>query len=408
MSGETPDIRVLTTDDELIEAGNIFRTAMIGFPPLNEQQRGLIGKLLEPGRTLGVFVDGRLAATSDSTTSTLTLPGGARVSHAAVTHVGVLPSYTRRGIATELLNHQLRDIADRGEVVASLRASEATIYERFGYAVASSTATIEVRTGRGGLRPGIARGGPVRLIDPGQEWDVLPRIYAAHRGARAGTIDRNATWWLNQQLRAEASPAARYVAVHGPAGDENGFVRYHPIDTDAWFVSDQRTVVVDDLFAPTEDAYLGLLRFLLDLDLVDRLVFNLAPVDDPLPWLLQDRRAAQVTGVRDETWLRVVDVAAALDNRSYAGTGTVTVRIEDPVLTRNTATYAITADGAEITTAPAGLGADIATLGAALLGGTRWSDLALAGLVRVHDAAALQAADELFAVPQAPHSGIYF
>jgi hypothetical protein len=61
VSGETPDIRVLTTDDELIEAGNIFRTAMIGFPPLNDQQRGLIGKLLEPGRTLGVFVDGRLA-----------------------------------------------------------------------------------------------------------------------------------------------------------------------------------------------------------------------------------------------------------------------------------------------------------------------------------------------------------
>lgn len=408
MSSETPDIRVLTTDDELIEAGNIFRTAMIGFPPLNEQQRGLIGKLLEPGRTLGVFAGGRLAATADSTTSTLTLPGGARVSHAAVTHVGVLPSYTRRGIATELLRHQLRDIADRGEVVASLRASEATIYERFGYAVASSTATIEVRTDRAALRPGITRGGPVRLLDPGQEWDVLPRIYAAHRGVRAGTIDRNATWWLNQQLRAESSPAARYVAVHGAAGDETGFVRYHPVDTDAWFVSDQRTVVVDDLFAPTEDAYLGLLGFLLDLDLVDRLVFGLAPVDDPLPWLLQDRRAAQVTGLRDETWLRVIDVPTALGSRSYAGSRAVTVRVEDPLLTRNTATYAITGEGAEITTAPADLEADITTLGATLLGGTRWSDLALAGLVRVHDAAALQAADELFAVAQAPHSGIYF
>ncbi|WP_228032074.1 GNAT family N-acetyltransferase [Mycolicibacterium sp. P9-22] len=408
MSGETLGIRVLTTDDELIEAGNIFRTSMIGFPPLNEQQRGLIGKLLEPRRTLGVFVGGRLVATSDSTTSTLTLPGGARVRHAAVTHVGVLPSHTRRGIATELLRHQLRDIAGRGEVVASLRASEATIYERFGYAVASSTATIEVRTDRAALRAGVAPGGPVRLIDPGREWDVLPRIYAANRGARAGTIDRNGSWWLNQQLRAEASPAARYVAVHGPAGDETGFVRYHPIDTDAWFVSDQRTVVVDDLFAPTEDAYLGLLRFLLDLDLVDRLVFSLAPVDDPLPWLLRDRRAAQVTGVRDETWLRVIDVAAALGNRSYTGTGTVTVRVEDSVLPTNTATYAISAEGTEITSAAPDLEADIAALGAALLGGTSWSELALAGLVRVNEAAALEAADELFAVVQAPHSGIYF
>ncbi|MGU3499698.1 GNAT family N-acetyltransferase [Mycobacterium sp. C31M] len=404
----TFDIRVLSSDDELIEAGNLFRTAMIGFPPLSEQQRGLIGKLLEPGRTLGVFVDGRLAATADSTTSTLTLPGGARVSHAAVTHVGVSPSHTRRGIATALLHHQLRDIADRGEVVASLRASEATIYERFGYAVATTTATIEVRTDRAALRPGVAAGGPVRLVDPGQEWDVLPRIYAANRGPRAGSTDRNATWWLNQQVRAESSPGARFVAVHGQQGEETGFVRYHPVDADAWFTSDQRTVVVDDLFAPTEQAYLGLLRFLLDLDLVDRLIFHLAPTDSPLPWLLQDRRAARITGLRDETWLRVVDVATALSRRTYSGAQTLTLRIEDPVLTRNTGTYEISAGGVQTTSAPAQLVADIAALGAALLGGTSWRDLALTGLVQLSEQQAVPVADELFAVSQAPHSGIYF
>ena len=402
------DIRVLTAEDELIEAGNIFRTAMIGFPPLNEQQRGVIGKLLEPGRTLGVFVEGRLAATADSTTSTLTLPGGARVGHAAVTHVGVLPSYTRRGIATALLRHQLRDIADRGEVLASLRASEATIYERFGYSVATTTATIEVRTARAALRPGVAAGGPVRLVEPGQEWDVLPRIYAAHRGVRPGSIDRDPHWWLNQQLRAESTAGARFVAVHGPAGEETGFVRYHPVGTDTWFTSDQRTVVVDDLFAPTEQAYVGLLRFLLDLDLVDRLVFTQAPVDSPLPWLLRDRRAARITGVHDETWLRVVDVAQALSRRTYAGARTVTVQIEDPLLSHNCATYAISADGVQTTSTPAQLVADIAGLGAALLGGTSWRDLASAGLVQVPDPVALTAADELFAVPQAPYAGFIF
>ncbi|MDO3398762.1 GNAT family N-acetyltransferase [Mycolicibacterium neoaurum] len=402
------DIRVLTAEDELIEAGNIFRTAMIGFPPLNEQQRVLIGKLLEPGRTLGVFVEGRLAATADSTTSTLTLPGGARVGHAAVTHVGVLPSYTRRGIATALLQHQLRDIAVRGEVLASLRASEATIYERFGYSVATTTATIEVRTARAALRPGVAAGGLVRLVEPGQEWDVLPRIYAAHRGVRPGTIDRDPHWWLNQQLRAEGTAGARFVAVHGPVGEETGFVRYHPVGTDTWFTSDQRTVVVDDLFAPTEQAYVGLLRFLLDLDLVDRLVFTQAPVDSPLPWLLRDRRAARVTGVHDETWLRVVDVAQALSRRTYAGTRSVTVQIKDPLLSHNCATYAISADGVQTTSAPAQLVADVAGLGAALLGGTSWRDLASAGLVGVHDPVALAAADELFAVPQAPYAGFIF
>jgi predicted acetyltransferase len=404
----THDIRTLDSDDDLIRAGNVFRAAMIGFPPLDAAQRELVGKLVEPGRTLGAFVDGALVATADSAGGTLTLPGGARVGHAAVTHVGVLPSHTRRGLATALLEHQLRDIAARGEVVASLRASEATIYERFGYAVASSSIRVELLTARAALRPGVGPGGPVRLLDAGEVWDVLPRIYRAHRPARPGTIDRTAVWWQGQRLRAEAAPGARYVAVHGAPGAETGFVRYHPVDTEAWFVSGERTVVVDDLFAPNEDAYLGLVRFLLDLDLVDKLVFGMLALDDPLPWLLLDRRAARVTGTRDETWLRVLDAAAVLAARTYAGTGTVTIAVNDPLLARNSATFTVTGDGAERTSGTPQLHVGIAGLGAVLLGGASWRELALAGLVRVEDASAVAVADALFHVAEAPFSGIYF
>lgn len=404
----THDIRVLEPDDDLIQAGNVFRTAMIGFPPLDGAQRDVIGKLLEPGRTLGAFIDGRLVATADSATSTLTLPGGAQVGHAGVTHVGVLPSHTRRGLATALLEHQLRDIAARNEAVATLRASEATIYERFGYAVASSSSTVELLTARAALRPGIGSGGPVRLLDSTEAWDILPRVYTANRPPRAGTIDRTAGWWQGQRLRAEAAPGAKYVAVHGNPGEETGFVRYHPVDTDAWFVSSDRTVVVDDLFAPTEEAYLGLLRFLLDLDLVDKLVFSMLPLDDPLPWLLRDRRASRVTGTRDETWLRVVDVAAVLSARAYAGAGNVTIGVEDPLLPRNSTTFGISGGGAELTDAAPQLRIGIAALGAVLLGGASWRDLALAGLVRVEDPAALPLAAGLFGGVEAPFSGIYF
>jgi predicted acetyltransferase len=112
--------------------------------------------------------------------------------------------------------------------------------------------------------------------------------------------------------------------------------------------------------------------------------------------------------VHDETWLRVVDVAQALSRRTYAGTRSVTVQIEDPLLSHNCATFAISADGVQTTSNPAQLVADIAGLGAALLGGTSWRDLASAGLVAVHDPMALAAADELFAVPQAPYAGFIF
>jgi len=404
----TTQIRVLENEGDLIAAVNLFRTAMVGFPRMPNLPPGQISKLLEPGRTIGAFVDGHLVGTADAQTCGLTLPGGAIVDHAGVTHIGVLPSFTRQGIATGLVRQQLRDFAARGEVVATLRASEATIYGRYGYGVASSCQSVEVQTARAALRPGVGGGGRVRLLDPGDRWDVLPRIYAENRSPRPGTVDRAPVWWQGAQMRAAASPGASYVAVHGERGSESGFARYHPIDTEQWFISNQRSVVVEDFFAPTTEAYLGLLRFLFGLDLVDRVVFWMMPVDDPLPLLLIDRRAVKVTAKYDETWLRVVDVQKALSARRYAADGSVTIVVNDPLLQDNSASFTITGDGAEPTNRPAQLRVGIEGLGAVLLGGTTWRSLSVAGMVQAEDPAALVKADQLFAVPDAPYAGFFF
>jgi predicted acetyltransferase len=403
-----PEIRVLDGEDDLIAAANLFRTAMVGFPPLPKLAPGRITKLLEPGRTLGAFVDKELVGTADAVTGGLTLPGGAIVAHAAVTHIGVLPSFTRRGIATELIHHQLRDITARGEVVATLRASEATIYGRYGYGVASSSQSVEVQTARAALRPEVGTGGAVRLIEATQAWDVLPRIYAENRPSRPGTIDRSEVWWQGRRLRTESSSGASYVALHGEPGSESGFARYRPIDTETWFVSDQRTIVVEDFFAPTIEAYLGLLRFVLGLDLIDRVIFWMLPLDDPLPWLLVDRRAARVTAVHDETWLRIIDAEKALSARRYEGDGTVTIAVNDQLMPKNSTSFTIAGGGAEPTDRRPELHVGIEELAAVLLGGATWRSLAAGGLVRADDPAALTVADRLFAVRGAPYAGFFF
>ncbi len=402
------EIRVLDSEDDLIAAANVFRTAMVGFPSLAGLAPGQITTLLEPDRTVGAFADGRLVGTADAATSRLTLPGPAIVRHAAVTHIGVLPSFTRQGIATELVRHQLRDFAARGEVVATLRASEATIYGRYGYGVASSSQSVEVRTGRAALRRDVGPGGPVRLLDTAQAWELLPRIYAENRPARPGTIDRPQVWWQGLRLRTESAPGPAYIAVHGEPGSESGFARYRPVDTDQWFVSDQRTIVVEDFFAPTTEAYLGLLRFLLGLDLVDRVVFWMLPLDDPLPWLVADRRAVRVTAVHDETWLRIIDAEAALTARGYVGDGAVTVAVNDPLLPANSDCFTIGGDGVAVTDRRPDLTVDVEGLAAVLLGGVTWRELAVAGLARTADPAVLAVADRLFAVPEAPHAGFFF
>jgi predicted acetyltransferase len=402
------EIRVLDREEDLIAAANVFRAAMVGFLPLSNLPPGHIAKLLEPGRTVGAFIGEQLVGTVDAATSRLTLPGGATVGHAAVSHIGVLPSFTRKGIATGLIRHQLRDFAARGEAVATLRASEATIYERHGYGVASFSQSVELQTARAALRPDVGAGGGVRLIDVAEAWDALPRIYAANRPSRPGSLDRPDVWWQGLRLRTESHAGPSYVAVHGNPGSESGFVRYRPVDTDKWFVSEQRTVVVDDFFAPTTEAYFGLLRFLLGLDLIDRVVFWSLPVDDPLPWLLADRRAMRVTAVHDETWLRIIDARQLLAARRYVDDGAVTIAVNDPVLRRNSATFRIGGDRAEPTERAAQLRVGVEGLGAVVLGGVSWRRLAMAGLVRADDPAMLDRADRLFAVPEAPYAGFYF
>jgi predicted acetyltransferase len=403
----TTEIRVLRSESDLVAAANVFRTAMIGFPPLSLAP-GQITTLLEPGRTVGAFVQDRLVGTADAVTSRLTLPGGTAVGHAAVTHIGVLPSFTRKGIATDLVRHQLHDSAARGEVVATLRASEATIYGRYGYGVASSSQTVEVQTARATLRPGVGAGGSVRLLDATHVWDVLPRTYTQNRPSRPGTIDRPDVWWQGVRLRTESSSGPWYVAVHGEPGSETGFARYRPINTERWFVSDQRTIVVEDFFAPDAEAYLGLLRFLLGLDLIDRVIFWMLPVDDPLPWLLLDRRALRVTAVHDETWLRVVDVEKALTARRYEGSGAVTIAVNDPLLQDNSFSLTIEGQGVQRTHQRPQLHVGVAGLAAVLLGGATWRSLAVAGLARADDPAAFELADRLFAVRDVPYAGFFF
>ncbi|MFI5717699.1 GNAT family N-acetyltransferase [Nocardia sp. NPDC051750] len=395
------DIEILTDAADLRTAQQVFRTAMIGVPQLDAEAAD---GLNEPGRTLGARSDGELIGTANSYTSWLVVPGGERLPHAAVTHVGVLPTHTRQGVVTALLRRQLADIAERGEIVASLRATQGGIYERFGYGIAGSAARLEIDRRRARFRDTVPAAGPVRLLAPADAWEVPAKIYATAGVSWVGAIDRPAQWWRLQQLMRGQG----HVAVHGDPASEDGFVRYRGVESAEWSRSPQRTMVVDDLIATTDAAYAGLLRHVLAADIVDSVVIPAAAPDAPLRHLLTDERAVAVTEIRDETWLRLIDAPAALNRRAYNPGPPVVLGITDPILPANTATYRITQDGASVVDDPADLTTDIATLAAAYLGGTPWRHLTLAGRVTEHRPGAAAAADVLFAVEDHPFSGTYF
>lgn len=93
MATTTHDIRILTRTRHVAAAAAAFRTAMVGLP-LPAFDDAHVAALAEPGRTLGAFDGRQVIGGAGSYTSWLTVPGGARVPHAAVTQVGVLPTHT--------------------------------------------------------------------------------------------------------------------------------------------------------------------------------------------------------------------------------------------------------------------------------------------------------------------------
>lgn len=398
------DVRFLGPDD-LRAAHHLFASALL-HAPLDDAAWASAGAAsYAPGRTLGVHgADGTtLVSTATSFPTTTAVPGG-ELPTAAVTRVGVRADHTRRGLLTALMRAQLEDVAERGEVLASLRASEARIYGRFGYGVASRGRSVRVRRSGLGWRAGAPAGGTVRLIDAAEIPAVVAPLHDRLARCRTGGISRTAGWWGSVLTRLTDTHAV-LAAVHtGPDGDD-GFALAVPSDGETF---GRATLAVKDLHAAGPGATAGLWRFLLDVDLVGAVEADLRPLDEPLELLLADPRDCTVTGVDDETWLRIVDVPAALAARSWGEAEPVLLGVHDPLLHANSGVYRIGDGAAERTTGTADLECGVAALAMAYLGDRRPSELAATGWWTGHDPKALARADAAFSTGTVPWCGTFF
>ena len=350
-----------------------------------------------------------LVGTATSYACRMAVPGGAVLDTAAVTQVGVRADHTRRGLLTALMRAQLDDVAARGEVLAVLHATEARIYGRFGYGVATRARSVRVRRSGRGLRPGAPAVGEVRLLGPD---DIGPVTAALHERivlTRPGMITRGETWWRSPAERARRDQRPVIVAAHtGPDGDD-GFVAATAGKGDIA----GRALQVEDLHAGGPAAEAALWRFLLDVDLISEVTAWARPLDERLDLLLADPRDLTVTGVEDELWLRLVDVPAALAARGFADAPPVLLGVHDPFREANAGVYRIaggTAERVEPLGGPVApeLSCDVGALAMAYLGDRRPAELGATGWWTVHDPRALERADAAFATTTVPWCGTMF
>jgi predicted acetyltransferase len=368
-------------------------------------------------RTIGAFDDGTIVGTFRSFATELTLPGGRMLPASAVSAVTVRSTHRRRGVLSAMAADDVARTAARSEPVGILFASEWPIYGRFGYGPATTEASWQVRT-----RAARFKAAPVGSIDvmaPKAARQVLPEMYEEYRVSQAGEIARIALRWDLMlgivQSPGRQQPSPTVAAIHRDAeGRPDGYALYRGEEKWDEGIPDN-VLILDELHGVDERAEIELWRFLCSIDLVATIKASSRRVHEPLPWHLEDARAARLKDVGDGLWLRMYDVPAALTARGYESSDRLVLEIVDRVGEATgpaTGRYELDAspDGATCRPSrrPPDLTLDVSALGAAFLGGTRLTDAARAGGIDEATGGALRRADTLLRMSDEPWCTTHF
>jgi len=380
--------------------------------PTDETLRDMRASMSER-RNIGVFDDSVTQslpiATVNSWVTPMTVPGG-EVPMWAISSVTVAATHRRRGIARALLEGELRAAASSGIAVAGLTASEATIYGRYGFGPAVPVAHVKIDTPRAGWA-GAAVTGRVLYADKKELSAALGEVHERSRGARAGQI---AGWPGRWERMAGIAPgdsgaaSVRGVRYFDEEGEVRGALAYTLKDVPGAFRSE---LAVRHLAAETPEALRALWSFVIHHDLVSSATVDLRPIDDPLPWLVADPRAVDVT-VHDHGWLRILDVPTALAARSYRAPLEVVLRVED-ALGFAAGSWRLTVDArGSAQASPAGdtdadVTLDVSALSSLYAGGVSAVQLHAAGRLDTTPEVAASI-DDAFRASPAPLLGIWY
>ena len=375
-------------------------------------------RTIELDRTVGALEGDSVVGFAGVYSFRLTVPGG-EVGAAGVTSVGVLPSHRRRGILRQMMTWMFAQARERHEPVAILWASEAAIYQRFGYGPATLSSAFDISTDKIRFRRPIEAAGRIRIVTLDEAVERFPSVYETVRRSTPGALTRTEPRWRWEVLYdAEwyrRGDGSKILALYEVDGEPRGYVIYRTKGD--WDTYGPKGIVnVQELTAVDAEAEQALWEWVSGIDLIATMRGRRGPLPHPLQLLLTEPRRLGVT-VTDGSWLRIVDLAEALRARAYAGTGELVLDVTDAFCPDNAGRWRLSvpttrASGTAIV-APAGdaaadLTLDISDVAAVYLGAFRFADLRRAGRVRECRPGAVEEADALFRTEGAPSNSTMF
>jgi predicted acetyltransferase len=407
-----PVIRLVTPDD-LPDFFRSMNTSM--FLRLDPDKTAAeVATNWDLDRVWAAFDRDRLVGTFRTFGTELTTPGCGRLPATALSAVSVLPDYRRRGILRRMVAAEHAAARERGEAGSILYAAEYPIYGRFGYGPACVEATWSLSTTSTGFvgEPS----GSVEIAAAGDATrDASLAAFDAWRARCPGEIRRlDYHWDYEFGLASLNDDDARnqVIAVHRDgSGAVDGYVRYK-VD-EKWEHRQPRSMLaVEDMHAVDRAAEGELWRFLAGVDWVSEVVANRRVRSDPLPWLLENARAARISETGDGLWVRLLDIQRALEARSYERSGSVVMEVVDDEAAGGRTRLLLDASTDGATCRPTDRSADltlpVSALGAAYLGGSPLRDAVIERGFDEHRTGALAQADALVRTIDEPWCSTFF
>src|SRR5207249_8244467 len=129
------------------------------------------------------------------------------------------------GLLTAMMRRQLDDMHERGEPLAALYASEAPIYGRFGYGLATYQAAVEIERSHAAFARAVPSSGRLSMVDVPTAVSAFSRVWEQARRKQPGMLGLDERWMRVELADLElyregASPHYRvlYQADESPSG----------------------------------------------------------------------------------------------------------------------------------------------------------------------------------------------
>ncbi|QHW32798.1 GNAT family N-acetyltransferase [Paenibacillus rhizovicinus] len=314
------EIRVLQHDD----LGDSIELSAFAFQfELSADDKANRIAQADPGQTWGFFAEGKLAAKLQIIPFH-TWVNGRRFAMGGIAGVATWPEYRRGGKVAQLLGHALKVMRDRGQTLSFLAPFKFEFYRKYGWETYVDYVQYEIPSD--GLPKFKAAEGS-SVVRVARDGELLNPIYESYAKQFNGMLERDAGRW-SKAFFGKKGTAAIYL---NPQGEARGYVFYQVRNSVA---------TIHELVFLDEEARRGLWKFIADHDSMITKAEVKAPVDDQLPFLMQEPRFKQE---RTPYFMaRIVDAEAFLTQYVYAarsGAEPLYLRISDPHADWNEGVY---------------------------------------------------------------------